>query len=134
MRHRSAFALIGVMKGNPQEMAESKRNFTDRVMLLFIISAAAGILSFFYGYLQLCFWYYHLDQKNEYKNMIYIFRIKRSVNVWHLVNIVHLTKINSDEDKYGYGRISFTKIQILYIAIAFVIGMGFCFFLVGRTL
>lgn len=41
------FALIGVMKGNPQEMAESKRSFTDRVMLLFIISAAAGILSFF---------------------------------------------------------------------------------------
>lgn len=41
-------------------------------------------------------------------------------------------QINSDEDKYGYGRISFTKIQILYIAIAFVIGMG-VLFLLSRT-
>lgn len=41
-------------------------------------------------------------------------------------------QINSDEDKYGYGRIAFTKIQIVYAICG--LGIGFCiFFLLNLT-
>ena len=41
-------------------------------------------------------------------------------------------QINTDEDKYGYGRITFTKIQILYALVGF--GVGFLIFsLLNKT-
>ncbi len=33
-------------------------------------------------------------------------------------------QINRDEDKYGYGRFTFTKIQILYAIIGLLLGLG----------
>ena len=41
-------------------------------------------------------------------------------------------QINKDEDKYGYGRIAFTKIQILYALIGLFVGL-LIFWILGLT-